>query len=85
MVEFLLAFVACILILVGLFFGFFILLGILGGLPYVAKGLAARWSDNPIRDVRPAKSVANGYSFNYAGFIVALGLIATVMLLINIL
>jgi hypothetical protein len=83
MVEFFLSFLACIAILVGLFFGFFILLGVLRGLPYIAQGLAARWSDDPIKAVRPAKSMANSYSFNYAGFIVALGLIATVLLLLS--
>jgi hypothetical protein len=52
MIEFFLSFLACIVILVGLFFGFFILLGVLRGLPYIFKGLAARWSDDPCNAVR---------------------------------
>ena len=85
MVEFFLSFIACIFILIALFYGFFVVLGILRGQPYVAQGLASRWSDDPIKAVSVPKSRANGYSFNYAGFIVTLGLVATIILLINIL
>jgi len=80
MIEFL----VCIVLLIVLYYGFFFVAGILRGLPYIGRGLSARWSDNPIRDVSTPKSTANYYSFNWAGFIVALGLITAVLLFINI-